>query len=184
MKKIMLSTCVSAALALTACGGDGARLSSVHDQNPTPTEQTPPVETADGRRFELRLRGSAVEGFDKLELPIGAVRVTADGKPLKVELAADRVDVAVANHAPLVAHFYVPEGVERVRVMLQLEGLGGYAQAEKAGLVDATVAPVTFEAPVHELALRGRAVVQLDVARSLVDMGSHRLLLPNGVVAY
>ncbi|WNZ63870.1 hypothetical protein QEG98_09335 [Myxococcus sp. MxC21-1] len=43
---------------------------------------------------------------------------------------------------------------------------------------------MTFEAPVHELALRGRAVVQLDVARSIMDMGSHRLLLPNGVVNY
>jgi len=178
MKKIMLSACVSAALALAACGGESPRLSSIQDEN------APPMETADGQRFELRLRGSAVEGFDKLELPIGAVRVTANGAPLKVELVNERVDLAATNHAPLVAYFYVPEGTERVRVMLQLEGLGGYAQAEGSGLIDATVAPVSFEAPVHELALRGRAVVQLDVARSLVDMGSHRLLLPNGAVAY
>ncbi|WP_434345861.1 hypothetical protein ACN6A1_28660 [Myxococcus virescens] len=181
MKKIMLSTCVCAALALTACGGGSDRLDSVQGEPPAPSG---PVQTEDGQRFELRLRGSAAEGYDKLELPIGAVRVTADGAPLKVELAKDSVDVAQADHAHLVAYFYVPEGVERVRVTLQLEGLGGYAQAEGSGFVDASVAPVTFEAPVHELALRGRAVVQLDVARSIMDMGSHRLLLPNGVVNY
>ncbi|GHG70547.1 hypothetical protein [Comamonas sp. JC664] len=105
---------------------------------------TGPVQTEDGQRFELRPRGASVEGYDKLELPIGAVRVTAvDGAPLKVQLTQERVDVAGADHAP-----------------------------------------VTFEAPVHELSLRGRAVVQLDVARSLVDLGSHRLLLPNGIVNY
>ncbi|AEI62029.1 hypothetical protein [Corallococcus macrosporus] len=182
MKKIMLSTCVCAALALTACGGDSDRLDSVQDEQPP--APSGPVQTEDGKRFELRLRGSSMEGYDKLELPIGAVRVTVDGKPLKVELAKDRVDVAAADHAPLVAYFYVPEGVERVRVSLQLDGLGGYTKAGAPGYIDAAVAPMTFEAPVHELALRGRAVVQLDVARSLVDLGSHHLLLPNGVVNY
>ncbi|AKQ68429.1 putative lipoprotein [Myxococcus hansupus] len=181
MKKFMMSTCVCAALALTACGGDSDRLDSVQDTPPAPTG---PVQTADGQRFELRLRGASVEGYEKLELPIGSVRVSAEGAPLKVELTQERVDVAGADHAPLVAYFYVPEGVESVRVTFQTEGLGGYSQAERSGYIDASVAPVTFEAPVHELELRGRAVVQLDVARSFVDMGSHRLLLPNGIVNY
>lgn len=174
MKKLMLSTCVCAALALTACGTGTERLDSVQEELPAPS----------GQRFELRLRGSAAEGYDKLEFPIGAIRVTANGSPLKVELVQDSADVARVDHAHLVAYFYVPEGVERVRVTFQLEGLGGYVRADGVGFVDASVAPVTFEASVQELSLRGRAVVQLDVARSLVDLGSHHLLLPNGVVSY
>ncbi|MBJ6765919.1 hypothetical protein JGU66_34625 [Myxococcaceae bacterium JPH2] len=176
MNKLVLTTYIAAALTLAGCGSD--RLATHPDGSPEETEVIP------GQRFELRLRGTSTEGYDKLEVPIRDISVTGNGSPIRVQLAQHQVDLANSDHAPLVGYFYVPDGVERVRVTLQLQGLGEYTQGEKVGAIDARVAPIHFDAPVRELAQRGRAVVQLDVARSLIVKGEHRLLLPNGVVNY
>ncbi|QSQ17689.1 hypothetical protein [Myxococcus landrumensis] len=56
----------------------------------------------------------------------GDVSVTGNDNPIRVQLARHPVDLANSDHAPRVGSFYVPDGVERVRVTLQIQGIGEY----------------------------------------------------------
>jgi hypothetical protein len=183
MKKLMLSALSAAVLALSACGGSersgpapGPRLTT------TPTQDESPV----GRSFELRLLGVNAGGYDTVLVPIRSLEVTTpEGKPLQVRLVARTVDVSAKDHAHLLGHFFVPEGVSAVRVKLSFDEFGGWERGGKAGSLDTRVAPLSFEAPVDSLVLRGRAVVQLDVGESLqVTAEEERLLLPTLKVNY
>jgi hypothetical protein len=73
-----------------------------------------------------------------------------------------------------------------VNVALSFDDFGGWEGAEGAGVIDARVAPLVFEAPVDALAERGRAVVHLDVGRSLkgADSEGRRTLRPAMMVNY
>lgn len=185
MKKLMLSALGTAALALSACG-DAAPVKATPVQDaPTTTVVTP--DTLPGRPFELRLRGDNAAGYGAALVPIRALRVTTpDGAQLPVRLQARTVDVTAPEHAHLVGQFFVPEGVERVNVALSFDDFGGWEGAEGAGVIDARVAPLVFEAPVDALAERGRAVVHLDVGRSLkgADSEGRRALRPAMMVNY
>jgi hypothetical protein len=94
-----------------------------------------------------------------------------------VRLAARTVDLTARDHAHLVGHFVVPEGVDRVQVTLAFDEFGGWEQGGSAGALDTRVAPLRFEAPVDSLSQRGRAVVLVDVAQSLQPVGQTELLL-------
>jgi hypothetical protein len=185
MKKLMLSALGTAALALSACG-DSGRLQSIHEDAPPLVTPEPTQDTLPGRSFELRLRGDNTAEYGAALLPVRALRVTTpDGVALPVRLQARTVDLTAANHAHLVGRFFVPEGVERVRVSLAFDDFGGWEGAAGAGAIDSRVAPLVFEAPVDALALRGRAVVHLDVGRSLKPAAEGaRALRPNMMVNY
>jgi hypothetical protein len=181
MKKLMLSALGAAALALSACG-DPERLAPVAEATP----RTLPAEgMVPGQRFELRLRGMNAEGYSVVLVPIRSLSVSAGPTRLPVRLAARTVDLSARDHAHLVGHFFVPEGVEQVQVALSLDDFGGWEQGEQGGSLDTRGAPLRFEAPVDSLARRGRAVVLLDVGRSLLPRDEvERVLLPALKVNY
>lgn len=182
MKKQMLGMLGAAAFALGACG----------DSDRTRAVEEPPLVTSGsedealGRPFELRLRGENPEGYEAALVPIRSLRVTTpEGVELPVRLQARTVDVTAENHAHLVGRFYVPAGVERVRVALAFDAFGGWEGAEGAGAIDTRVAPLVFDAPLDALSARGRAVVHLDVGRSLKsEAGNRRALRPAMSVHY
>ncbi len=181
MKKLMLSALGTAALALSACG-DSGRLQSVYD-----TEEVVP-HVVPGRHFELRLRGDNAGAYGAALVPIREVRVaTPEGGALPVQLEARTLDLSTPEHAHLVGRFFVPDGVEQVRVTLVMDDFGGWEGSAGAGAIDARSAPLSFVAPVDYLAQRGRAVVHLDVGRSLLAVDgdtSRRLLMPSLSVNY
>jgi hypothetical protein len=182
MKKPMLSALAAAALALSACGDSGRTPpASEPPLTTTRTEDAAPV----GQNFELRLRGENAQGYDAVLVPIRSLAVTtAQGEPLPVRLAARTVDLTRKDHAHLVGHFFVPEGVGAVKVTLNFDDAGGWEQRGQGGALDTRVPPVRFEAPVDSLSLHGRAVVLLDVDKSLQPVGEQRLLLPSLRVNY
>ncbi len=183
MKKLMLPVLGAAVLALAACG-DTASTAPVSPAPTVPETQKTPDGTP-GRYFELRLRGVDAQGYDTVLVPLRALQVTAGGTELPVRLAARTVDLATPDHAHLVGHFFVPEGVERVQIALTLDAFGGWERGGSAGSLDTRVAPLRFEAPVDALSQRGRGVVQLHVERSLRPRaGGERLLLPRFSVNY
>jgi hypothetical protein len=188
MKKLMLSALGTAALALCACG-DSGRLQSVSDpDSPPPPRLSETNEGVPGRHFELRLRGDNAGAYGATLVPLREVRVTTlGGARLPSWPRARTVDLSAANHAHLVGHFFVPDEVGRVRVTLVFDDFGGWEGAAGAGAIDARVAPLTFTAPVDSLAERGRAVVHLDVGRSLLEVEGdegRRLLVPRLSVNY
>ncbi|WP_224371956.1 hypothetical protein [Hyalangium versicolor] len=183
MKKLMLSALSAAALVLSACG-DSER--SLNPGSPGLTTTRTPDGVTAGRNFELRLRGTNAEAYASVLVPVRSLEVsTPEGQALPVRLAARTVDLTVKDHAYLVGHFFVPEGVSTVKVKMTFDDFGGWEQGGKAGSLDTQVAPVSFDAPVASLLERGRAVLLLDVSRSLQPTAeAERLLLPTLKVNY
>jgi hypothetical protein len=165
MKKLTLSALSAAVLALCACADSGGAA-------PVPTPEFTTTRTSDaapvGRSFELRLQGSNAESYGAVLVPIRSLEVsTPAGEPLPVCPMARTVDLTAEGHAYLVGYFFVPEEVSAVKVKLTFDDAGAWEQGGSAGTLDTRVAPVSFEAPVDSLVEHGRAVLLLDVGRSL-----------------
>ncbi|AGC46703.1 lipoprotein [Myxococcus stipitatus DSM 14675] len=185
------------ALALTACGSaDKPRSPEVAppapeappsppDATPTIPEPVPRAEPPAERRFELRMRGLGLEGFTSMRLPISEVSVTTmEGKPLPVWQRASVLELATAGHSPLLAHFDVPADLERVRITVSFADLGEFDRHGKHEKLEARGAPLSFEVKVSDLAMRGRAVLALDAARSVVPFASSSVVIPSGVLQF
>ncbi|WP_338872202.1 hypothetical protein [Myxococcus stipitatus] len=156
-------------------------------ENPNPVPGGEDPGTPSAQSFDLRVRAEGVGDYTSLKVPISAVSVVADGKPLTVNVLSNMLELATPDHAPLAARFTVPPGVEKVKVTVHFNAMGGFAKnGARMTELDAHVAPVTFEARVSDLRIRGRAVVVLDMARSMVPMKSSgaMLMLPNGAVKF
>ncbi|MCP3099233.1 hypothetical protein LZ198_10160 [Myxococcus sp. K15C18031901] len=167
--------------------GPGAGGEQPGGENPSPGgggDPGPSVQT-----FELRMKGSKLSGFTTLRVPVTAVDVTVDGKPLEVRMVSTLVDLAAnPEHAPLVARFEVPKnaGIEHVHVSVSFNEMGAFSKdgAAMETSLDAHVAPLSFDMAVRDLAVHGRAVLELDMEHSLVPRESSSLLLPTGSVKF
>jgi hypothetical protein len=166
MKKLMLSVLGAVALSLTACGANTADV---------------PQQPAPELGMELRIRGENLGDYGAALVNVRRISITTpEGLPVPVQLTARHaLDLALANHSHLLGRFEVPAGVERLWVEVEFDDFGGFEDAEGGGVIDARVAPLRFEAPVEYLNERQRAVVHLNVARSLTGEGEDRLLLPS-----
>jgi hypothetical protein len=137
-------------------------------------------------RAELRVRGSDTQG-GSVFLKVREVEVTLNGRSLAVQASRMGVlDLGNTAQAWLLGTFEVPTSAEAVHVRIRFDDYGAFqGGASGAGSVDARTRAIEFDAPVQSLALRGHAVVQLDVQRSLLPTAAGRgLLLPVVKVQY
>ncbi|NVJ23835.1 MULTISPECIES: hypothetical protein [Myxococcus] len=169
-------------------GGEGPGPTPPGGEGPGPT---PPGGQGPGtpstQSFELRLRAEGVADYTSMKVPVSDVLVTAEGKPVPVQVVSNMLELATPGHSPLAARFTVPPGVEKVQITVHFNALGDFARnGARASELDARVAPVTFEARVRDLSVRGRAVLVLDMARSMMttQKSNSMQLLPNGTVKY
>ncbi|MCP3063234.1 hypothetical protein LXT21_31100 [Myxococcus sp. K38C18041901] len=162
------------------------------DPDPVPGGEDPG--TPSTQSFELRLKGESLMDFTSLKVPVSDVTITAEGKPVNVQVVSNLLELADGVHAPLAARFTVPPGIDKVQITVHFNAMGDFArQSAQASQLDARVAPITFEAKVSDLRTRGRAVLHLDVSRSIVDVSApgasglvetSTLLLPTGAVKF
>lgn len=174
---------------------DPAPAPGSEDPGPTPGGEGPGPTVPGGQgpgtpstqSFELRMRAEGVADYTSLKVPVSDVLITAGGTPVPVQVMSNMLELGTPGHAPLAARFTVPPGVEKVQITVHFNALGDFARnGAQASELDARVAPVTFEARVRDLSLRGRAVLVLDMPRTLVGMqkSNTTLMLPNGTVKY
>lgn len=187
MKTLGVKGLCALAVLTAACGvrhpDDAKRAPETEVEVDEPSK--PPSQEVPTTRMELRLLGTHAEEGSTLLLGVRELRVTHEGRTLTSEVTKQPVDLANGQHAWLAGTFQVPEGVDTVQVTLVLDTDGGFEDASGSGEVDVRGAPLRFEAPVKLLNTRRRAVVHLDVARSLLDGGAERkVLLPQYGVYY
>ncbi len=169
------------ALALLAAGCAGELAEDLPRSPSTEVEQ----EEAAGTRMELRVRGTHGMELDTVLLSVRELRVTHEGRELPVDVVRAPLDLAAGEHSWLAGTFQVPDDARTVAVTLRLDDAGGFAGRGGSGELDARGVPLHFEVPLKALRSRGRVVVHLDLARSLVDAGEERkLLLPQYGVHY
>lgn len=134
------------------------------------------------QRYELRLQGTTSR-FSTTYLSAKAVQVTAGGTPLRTELlpSSQRMNVANATHAHLVAWFWLtPEQARGVlEATVLMDDFGAFESTDgSAGFVDAREAPLRLKLRSDALERNGRAVIHIDLDKSLgaEHLGSRPLL--------
>ncbi len=170
-----MKTRVFAILAIVA--GACTSASDLSTVTPAPAEAAMHV--------RLQLRGIATSAYQNVLLDVKDVRVLAAGRALEVKPGQVRLDLADTSAGYVVGEVDVPAGVDTVQVAMTFDDFGGFQAGSSAGDIDARTVPVVFAAKVTDLAIHGKAVVQLDVSRSLIAArADRRVLLPSLSVAY
>lgn len=192
MKRLVAAVVV---VTMVGCGGTDTTRSLERDLEApgdvnAPTAPAQPGTPDDARdegptmQAMLRLRGVDLGAYTTLLGQVRAVEVEADGVRRDVRLEGKVFDLARSEHAWKLATFSIPEDAENVSVTLRFDNFGGWETADAAGFVDLRFAPVRFSAPAAWFSEHGHAVVDMELTRSLRDVGLGRLLMPSFQVRY
>lgn len=159
MKKLM--TAVVAAVLATGCGIDGLR----------GMEEAAPGAVATSEQaleLDVRLKATNAEAFSSLLLRPVRIEARAGDQLLATQMTGEFVDLAVPDHAHKLGAVSVPAGVTHLRVAVTFGDWGVY-EGQGVGEIDARNLTVELDVPV-EYAVKGKAVLSLDLARSLVPV--------------
>ncbi len=138
-----------------------------------PGANTTPTGFTQQSQAELRIRPVSATGFTHLFVAPADISVTGGGQTLPVDVKGDVIDLANENQAWLVGTIGIPRGVDQLEVTLKLDDYGAFESAGGNGEIRARRAPLTFSVPVA-LMVNKKAVVELNVARSLVSTSAER----------
>jgi hypothetical protein len=138
------------------------------------TTSTPPAPAT----FELRLLGVDAGSLNSVRLRVKSVEVRAGATVLASAGVSSDMELTTSTNAFLLATFQVPAGKDVVDFTVEfdsasLESASG--NFEVAGACEA----LKLSAKVSLLAQRNHAVVQLDLARSFVKVGSEMMFVPH-----
>ncbi len=188
MTKTKRNGLLLAAALLAACG-QGANTTS-QATGVTPPPQAPAAPTADpavlpettttpARAF-IRMLGAANPGFDTLLADVASITVEVDGAAVPLDFTGvQTMDLTNPDQAWRVASFAMPAAGSKVHVSIQLDDPASWERAGAAGDLDTCGPPIEFTAPAEWFALRGHAVIVLDLGRSIIGAPDHAALLPN-----
>lgn len=200
MTRIAWKAAVAAAAVCAACGrgGDahGSQMSQpsgtmpAGDPNPAATPdggtEAPPRSDAPAPLVaELRLLGVDQAAFTSARVKVKSVEASANGAPIAIGGLVDGIDLGVPTQAWLLGTFTVPDGAEAVEVRIVFEDAGAFDAGTAHGAIDSGCTAIVATLPVRLLVLRGHAVFQMDVARSLVRLKDDAaMLVPDFEIAY
>ncbi|HZX65249.1 MAG TPA: hypothetical protein VFE76_07645 [Myxococcales bacterium] len=155
----------------TSNGGTGAGPGTGGD---TGTTTTPAPAAA---TFNLRLLGDDAGLLKSVRLRVKSVEVRAGATVLASAGTMSEMELATGNNAFLLSTFQVPAGMDEVEFTVALDS----ASVESASGnfdVDAGCEVLKLRGKVSLLAQRNHAVVQLDLARSFVKVGTEMAFVP------
>jgi len=136
-----------------------------------------------GAPFSLRLSGIDPGDFVSARMQIDSVQVSGGGAVLANAVLTPEVDLAPPGQAHLLASFTAPAGIEEVEFAVAFSG--GTVSTTKGKLdVDAQCHTLRLAGKVGRIAERRHAVIQLDLARSLVPSGAGLTLVPHFELVY
>jgi hypothetical protein len=193
---------LSAAVLCVACGRGGDARSPQVGQTPSEPppggDATPVVTPPDGSNQpgsdtqpapqplvgELRLLGVDQGAFSSARVKVKSVEASVAGATLDVHGLVDGIDLGVPTQAWLLGTFTVPASADAVEVKVVFEDAGAFDAGAAHGTIDSGCTAIVATLPVKLLALRGHAVIQLDVARSFVRIGDGAMLVPTFELAF
>ena len=169
-------------VALLLCGAGCGRHVAVSQVSATDngagSAQTPSIGSA-----HLRMLGTDAGDFLSARLRVKAVEVRAAGKMLASAVATPVMELTESQNAWLLSQFNVPEGADEVQFHVSFAG-GSFDTSGASGDVDTGCADITISANVKKLMQRNRAVLQLDLSRSLLQASSGMMLVPQVLLQY
>lgn len=177
---------------LAACGQGAGRTTQGGGATPpaaptAPTSDpvlTPEPSTTASRAF-IRMLGTDNPGFDALLADVAKVSVEVDGKAVALDYSGvQRMDLTNLGQAWRVASFAMPPAGSTVHVTVALDDPAIWERAGASGELDTCGKPIEFTAPAEWFALRGHAVIVLDLGRSIAGPSEAPVLLPDLQVMY
>ncbi|HET8733803.1 MAG TPA: hypothetical protein VFM45_08530 [Anaeromyxobacteraceae bacterium] len=190
---------------LAACGQGAGRTTQGGGAAPTtpakPTTTTPttpatpatpaaspvltPEPAATASRAFIRLLGTDNPGYDALLADVAHVSVEVNGAAVALDYSGvQRMDLTNATQAWRVASFAMPPAGSTVHVTVALDEPAIWERAGASGDLDTCGKAIEFTAPAEWFALRGHAVIVLDLGRSITGPAATPVLLPNLQVMY
>lgn len=175
---------------LAACGGGSTTTSQRAGDAPPPGTAAPaadPILTPESTptRAFLRMLGANDPGYDAILADVAMVVVEVDGVAVPLDFSGAQImDLTNEGHAWRIASFEMPPPGSMVQVTVRLDDPAHWERGGEAGELDTCGLPITFSAPAEWFALRGHAVIVLDLARSILEVEGDALLLPNLQVRY
>ncbi|HET9596721.1 MAG TPA: hypothetical protein VFP65_14125 [Anaeromyxobacteraceae bacterium] len=165
MTKTHLGLLAGLLLLAAACGGRSGAASTAQP------------ESLPGRGA-IRLLGVGPSDLDSILLDVESVELSCDGNALASTRDAGPFELTRHDNAWLLALFDMPaQGT--IHVKIKLAGSGRWAAKGAYGAIDARGDAIEFDAPVGWFDRERHAVVQLDLARSLLDgCAGTKLLVP------
>lgn len=130
----------------------------------------------------------AITGVNPVEfhtalLALGDVEITADGQKLPATI--DKASADLAKGEELSVRLPVPEQAKQIEVRVVFDQFGGFDAGRYAGHIDTRGTMMKFVVPAQELVDGGKAVIRLDLGRSLAGVQPDRLtLLPQFTLHY
>ena len=160
---------VALALSLVACGQDGGK---------------PPNPAAGSASQSAALRLLGVRGSGPVLVRVGALELSADGHALGSPLAGKELDLGNDQNAWEVTTFDLPADAHSVAINLQFQPEGSVARSGKTQTLDLSGPPLSLVADAAQIRTRNKVVIEIDLARSLIDSGGQVFLLPDFIVRY
>lgn len=188
MTKVLSAACMCAA----ACGN--GRMPELSNQ-PTDTAQgggndpgtsntggsdpgTAPDPAPSDATFELRLLGVDAGVLKSVRLRVKSVEIRTGATVLATAGTMPEMDLAAGTNAFLLSTFQVPAGKDEVEFTVALDSASVDLANEKFE-VDAGCDVLKLHGKVRLIAQRNHAVVQLDLARSFVKVGTGMVFVPH-----
>lgn len=151
--------------------------------NPSPppgagnAAQTVAVQTA-----AVRLQGVGASG--PVRVRVASLALTADGHALAGQLTGSEIDIGNAQNSLQVMTFGLPADAHSVAIKLQFQPEGTVERNGKTQALDLRGPPVSLVADAAQIRTSSKVVLEVDLARSLVDQSGNVLLMPNFTIRY
>lgn len=130
----------------------------------------------------VRLHGVGAAG--PVLVRVASFDLMVDGRALPVMHEAREIDLGNSDHAWLVLKFSLPADARELTMAVHFEPFGTIDLGNGAQALDLRGPPLSFSAGAARLGATGKVVIELDVARSLVELGDEVLLIPSFTVRF
>lgn len=163
---------VGLALAILACGKGQDGASHSNSESAPPGTQT----------VAVRLLGVGAPG--PVRVRVAALGLSVDGHALPVQVEGGELDLGNDQQAWRVTTFALPADARKVAIDLRLRPEGAVERNGRTQALELGGPPLTLVADAAQLRTRGKVVLEIDLARSLVDRCGDVFLLPELIVRY
>jgi hypothetical protein len=165
----MKNTGLALVLAVAACGGgtsDG-KLSN----HPQATQTV-----------SVGLLGVNASG--PVRVRVASLELAIDGQALPVQATDEELELGTDQNARIVANLELGADEQNLAINLKFEPEGTVERNGKTQVLNLGGPPLSLVADAAQMRARSHVVLEIDLARSLVDQGEQVFLLPTFVVRY
>lgn len=187
MKKLCLTLLLSFSAVSCGTGQEDDRL--VPDQSrgapiPIPAASAVPTSVPTPVAISAVLRLGGVNGSGSVLVRVASVEMTIDGHAIPAALSGGEIDLASESAAPVVATFELPADAGDVGIKLRFVDIGTVERDGKTLVLDLRGPPISVVSSAAQVRAGSKVVIELDLARSIVELDGQLVLMPQFTVRY